>query len=280
MYKLKYSKYNNKLKQIGSSSYTPQEDKILDILERCVENGFVNEIKKYLNLNKKFRVYIPIWDYPSIANKSLLFAIKQDDMVRCRFLVERCKANVNFYYTAYAVYTSPLSMAVDLNKLHIIRYLLEHGADVNVNYKNVPYLHYPFRHPDIFRYLVEYGNNVNVNIRDINNATPLMKRCLFNHNNNRLLSELNNIRLLLARGVDVNSVDNLGKTALIYTVQSYSTDTIERINILLEAGANINIRDRDGITVLQYIRNRISNKGYMDEYDNQLQQHLISRGAQ
>ena len=66
----------------------------------------------------------------------------------------------------------------------------------------------------------------------------------------------------------------------MYTIHSYSTDTIERINILLDAGANINMRDRFGRTVLQYITNRISNKGYTDEYDKQLQQHLISRGAQ
>jgi ankyrin repeat protein len=66
----------------------------------------------------------------------------------------------------------------------------------------------------------------------------------------------------------------------MYTVSSYSTDTIERINILLEAGANINIRDSFDKTVLQYITTRINAKGYMDEYDNQLRQHLISRGAQ
>jgi deoxyxylulose-5-phosphate synthase len=68
MYKLKYSKYTNKLKQIGSASYTPEEDRLLTLLERCAQNGFGNEIQPVLNLNK---ILVKI-NYLSILNQNYI----------------------------------------------------------------------------------------------------------------------------------------------------------------------------------------------------------------
>lgn len=63
---------------------------------------------------------------------------------------------------------------------------------------------------------------------------------------------------LLQRGVPVNAVDGLGKTALIYLLQSdfYDEDCddegFQLLNALLENGANPNIKDKEQKTALMY----------------------------
>ena len=63
---------------------------------------------------------------------------------------------------------------------------------------------------------------------------------------------------LLQRGVPVNAVDGLGKTALIYLLQSDFYDEgcddegFQLLNALLENGANPNIKDKEQKTALMY----------------------------
>jgi hypothetical protein len=149
----KYLKYVNKLKQLGGASYSLSENKLLDIFDRCAENGFINEIKPYINLNKIFRNYNSIWSYfkdehNNLRNKTrLMYASRVGDLQRVRFLLN-LHANVNLesrYLNnikkevlihepdgIYFQYNSTAMIeACQFNHLDIVQELCNHGAVVN-----------------------------------------------------------------------------------------------------------------------------------------------------
>lgn len=71
---------------------------------------------------------------------------------------------------------------------------------------------------------------------------------LANNNTPNSAVSLDAIRDLIQDGVDVNTVDETGQTALHFAVDKGAIDCAK---LLLEAGAKVNATDREGISVLQ-----------------------------
>ena len=63
------------------------------------------------------------------------------------------------------------------------------------------------------------------------------------------------VNLLLAKGADVNSRDEDGRTALMWAADSES-DSSETVKSLLIKGANPNAGDKDGATALSWAKKR------------------------
>jgi ankyrin repeat protein len=250
MYKLKHSKYTNKLKQIGSASYTPEEDRLLTLLERCAQNGFVNEIQQFVNLNKTFRNYVQIWYYPSIAQKSLEYAVRRDNIERCRFLIQQCKTNPNFRGindVGYPEYTL-LTYAIHNRKI-VTRFLLDNGADPNylqVDGKSPLYFAiFNHQHIDIIQLLLDKGANKNY----IHKGYSLLFLALYQ----RLI---NVAEVLILNKVNINYL-YAGRSPLQYVLSRNNIGylgTQEQIDslaeLLIENGADVNIRGSDGNTLL------------------------------
>jgi ankyrin repeat protein len=250
MYKLKYSKYHNKLTQIGSASYTPEEDRLLTLLERCGQNGFTKEIQPYLNLNKTFRNYVGIWYYPSIAQKSLEYAVRRDNIERCRFLIQQCKTNPNFRGVkdiGYPEYTL-LTYAIH-NRKRVTRILLDNGADPNyLQVDGTSPLYFAIfnqQQIDIIQLLLDKGANKNY----IHKGYSLLFLALYQ----KLIYV---VEVLIRNKVNINYLYG-GRSPIQYILKGIYTGflgTQEQVNrsaqLLIENGADVNIRGSDGITLL------------------------------
>jgi ankyrin repeat protein len=95
MYKLKYFKYNNKLKQLGGLNYSGPDDKVLVLLQRCGENGFMREVQPFLNLTRSVRNNPELW--MTIKNKDdyVKYASYTQNIVRLQFLMKRCRFTIS-----------------------------------------------------------------------------------------------------------------------------------------------------------------------------------------
>jgi len=61
------------------------------------------------------------------------------------------------------------------------------------------------------------------------------------------------VRLLIARGADVNRVDDTGMTPLMYAaVADFGDSTV--VDLLLTSGARTDVRAKDGLTAADYAR--------------------------
>ena len=160
----------------------------------------------------------------------------------------------------------------------IAKYLLNHGADVNIrdNYDDTPLMYCGFisGRADIAELLLQHGADVNVknedgdttlmfscakafidivklvlrydadvNIRNNDGMTALMHSCRIEN------ADINIVKLLLKRDAEVDVQDKGGRTALIIAINGGHLDIAE---LLLQHDANPNIHDIVGGTALSY----------------------------
>lgn len=84
-----------------------------------------------------------------------------------------------------------------------------------------------------------YGSLAEKNARDAKGRTQLMIAAE--------TGDVDDMRILLKAGVDIESKDHDGRTALVIAAQKGNTTAME---VLLKAGANIETKDKDGPTAL------------------------------
>jgi ankyrin repeat protein len=152
--------------------------------------------------------------------------------------------------------------------------LIKAGVDVNQrnpHINNYPPLFYAFiqNKYNIARMLLD-TNRINVNELIHGDQTYLMS--LGESYIHFYIEEFNTlVRMLIEKGVELNRVDNLGKTALIIAFQN---GRYQIAKALINNGADINIRDNDGKSALWYaVRNILSLR------DVDVIQMLLDRGA-
>ncbi len=123
------------------------------------------------------------------------------------------------------------------DNLPVIRYLLSHGADVNMKAGDGTAALIAAAsggHADVVQLLL--AHRANINVRDRQGATALMRA-----------AHTNMVKLLLAHGADVKARDSDGTTALMLAAYQGS---VESVKMLLAHGAEINVRDKYGNTAL------------------------------
>lgn len=134
-----------------------------------------------------------------------------------------------------------LSYAANYGRGSIVRYLVEHGADIEcVNSESSTPLHCAAEsgHSAIVTYLIDQGADIK-------------KKGWCGHTILHAAAEHCNIatvRLLLDKGADVNATDDAKKTAL--HLATNNKDEKEIVTLLIASGADVNAKDKYGVTVL------------------------------
>ena len=170
---------------------------------------------------------------------------------------------------------TPLMTASEVNDLTVIKFLLEHGADVHLKDKNgLTCLHYAVIDVpdgliacDVLKCLLENGADISALTNY--NSTPLMlasRSCdvnvikfFLNHgskNDGRALhfacdraARLDILLCLIGNGADVNARGNDNCTPLMTASRSGQVD---KINVLINHGANLHLQDDNGDTAMHY----------------------------
>jgi ankyrin repeat protein len=127
-----------------------------------------------------------------------------------------------------------------------VKRLIDRRANVNVADNNgMNALHYASWsvnvNTDIIDLLIR--NGVKVNAKSLDGKTALLYACKE--------SQIKNVRKLIARGADINVVDNQEMNALHYASWSVKVNT-EVIDLLISEGVDVNAQTLDGKTALLY----------------------------
>jgi len=146
-----------------------------------------------------------------------------------------------------------------VGRVDIVRWLLNHGADVNAQSIDswFPlFLAVGNGHVEICQLLQLH--NADLSVRTIDGETLLHRAASPAHDRHH--DQLNIMRLLLDQGADVNARDHGGRTPLHYSsfqagkegVSDNTKGTVEGARLLLKYGADIDARDNAGKTPLQF----------------------------
>jgi hypothetical protein len=173
------------------------------------------------------------------------FMPSEDPELVAALLQHGANASVQDAYGA-----TPLWMALLWRHEREATLLVQWHADVNLADKdgNTPltmaakYIRIPPSNLSIVSLLVASGARANV--RDADNMTPFLH--MFEHG----WPDLSDAECLLAHGADIDAQDNVGRTALIYTVWTHN---LPAVRFLLAHHANVNLSAHDG-SALKYAK--------------------------
>ena len=144
-----------------------------------------------------------------------------------------------------------LLVATARNDVAIARVLMEAGADVNAQdaQRDSPLLLAGARgHTEIVKLALAHRPDFRVTNRY--GGTALIPACHYGH--------VETVKVLLASPIDVDHVNNLGWTALLEAVilGDGGSPHTEIVRLLIARGANVNLADRQGVTPLAHARQR------------------------
>jgi len=160
----------------------------------------------------------------------LMKAVEHGNHSIVRYLIEHEGKNININIVN-SKDESAIKYAYNKNYVGIMRYLINHGADME-HFKNEIQLISPFldtqNYYEFYLYLVNHDVNVNIQ-NQLNKSTPLINACEKGH--------YHKVKLLIEKGADINAEDQLYKTPLLNACQQGNLDIIK---YLVENGASVN----------------------------------------
>jgi len=152
--------------------------------------------------------------------------------------------------------STPLHRAIQNNRINIISFLLENGANIDEPYPVVGHTPLFFAafmgHLEATNLLIKSGANIK---HLLPNSRKNILHCIFDVNPDSTNPSTKVIQVCLDHGIDINARDTDGNTALIYATKDHyiyknKNHHIEMIKFLLERSADKNIANNFGKTPL------------------------------
>lgn len=139
---------------------------------------------------------------------------------------------------------SILIVAINENDLESVNYLLEKGANPNVELDGVSALALAYyeKPPELPKLLIAYGANVNGQ-SGAKSTSPIFAAVMF--------SDKDSIEYLLEHGAELNVTGVMGQTPLHSAIVRGQPTIVET---LLKAGADCTIKDANGLNSLEYAK--------------------------
>ena len=152
----------------------------------------------------------------------------------------------------FIIIRTALFSAAVYGEIHILRCLIENGADVNarvsVDDNSTPLMIAAANSQrDVVTFLIEHG--ANVDLRDEDGFTALHCACL----DRAYIGVGEMLGCLIENGADVNARTNEDCTPLMIACDN---DHVYAVKFLMEHGANVDHQDRDGRTAVHHAVNR------------------------
>ncbi len=126
--------------------------------------------------------------------------------------------------------------AVDACEYQLVKFFLKRGAKIDItdNNGNNAFVYATlFSHSDMVKFLMKYG--IDMEAENDSGDTVLMSAL----NTNYTDLNINNIRLIIEKGANVNHKNKRGMTPLEYAVRSKQKSAFTAVKLLLENGADI-----------------------------------------
>jgi uncharacterized protein len=213
-----------------------------DDVQHAVQKGDVQMLERLISegrdINKKDR-----------EGKTPIFrAIEHNDAAIVQVLIKNgADLKVQDKYIA-----TPLHYAANLGETGIVKMLLDSGANVNAvsERNNFTPLCYAVRAGRLETTVVLLGHGADISVRPGSYGRTLLHLSVINLKNPVEMTEA-----LLAAGLDVNIVDNKGRTPL-HAVACALAGSAIAAEVLVRNGANPALRDNDGMTALDYAKNK------------------------
>jgi len=229
----------------GTSTVAKDRSKKLKkFLFAVLHNKHISEEEKLKKIqeimNKKIaQKWIDINTKDKGGFTALIVASRLDYFAIVKYLVEH-GANVNAKAISSSNSRDGRAALVFANNLEIVKFLVKNGANVNAKSGRD---HTALRRAsqigylEIVKYLVK--NGANVNVKDDSSNTALMEASRFNH--------LEIVKILVKNGANVNAKNRNGGTAVL---DALANGYLEIVKYLVKNGANVNAKNKQGNTAL------------------------------
>ncbi|MGV8121453.1 MAG: ankyrin repeat domain-containing protein [Candidatus Xenobiia bacterium LiM19] len=192
-------------------------------------------------------------------------AVESGDLAKVKALIEKSPSLAKL----------PIVMlrAVIGNRIDIVKYLLSKGADVNADLNSsetavIVSCHQGDSHLKMTQYLISQGASLEKKSNNGNSVLMFAIRGCFQsiEGGEKSSPPFETIKLLLSKGVSVNSANDRGETPLMLEIKGWAgcfgcNPAI--VKLLMEKGADVNARSKEGKTVLTYaaeIRKTVSSE--------------------
>ena len=202
------------------------------------------EMLKLLTKNRKKPAKVNMTD--SDGSRPISVAVKNQHMKLLRFLLLEAKAKPNVRCGRH-FYTTPLTMACDLEDMDIVKLLIENKTDMNItDFQGVCpiWAAVVSQNLELASFLLHdnaANPNVNVNrihryhIKNTHSSTPLIEACK--------MEDMNMVRMLLenkSHPADINMADGNGVRPLSVALQTQNLDLVYMLLHLRNSKLDLN----------------------------------------